>query len=71
MYSENDAFVMYFKFLTPFLTTKRDLTLTNKWEITDNKIYTGSKSCSYPYPLENDVIRADTYIVGFILEKID
>ncbi len=48
-----------------------DLTMANRgMEQTENKIYFGAKSCDYPYPLEDGVIRANSYISGYILEKI-
>ncbi len=31
----------------------------------------GSKSCNYPHPEVKDVLRAEAYVGGYILDKID
>jgi hypothetical protein len=36
-----------------------------------NKIYLGSKSCNYPIPEVNGVVRAEAFIGGYILEKLN
>ncbi len=63
---------MYYKLKTPVPKGLSDLTMANRGlEQTENKIYFGAKSCKYPYPGEEGVTRADSYISGYILEKIN
>jgi hypothetical protein len=49
----------------------RDMVLTFTVKDEGTKAYIGNRSCKYPFKDDPDVIRAECYIGGTILEKID
>ena len=37
----------------------------------DSKFFMGVKACNYPHPEVKGVVRAEVYIGGYIMEKVD
>ena len=71
VYKEKDVEVVYYRFKAPWPVSHRDFVCVSYRLNEGNKIYLGSKSCNYPVPEVNGVVRAEAFIGGYILEKLD
>lgn len=72
IFEEKDIQVLYFRFKAPWPVSHRDFALVSyRVKEGDSKMYLGSKSCNYPHPEVQGVVRAEAFIGGYILEKID
>lgn len=49
----------------------RDLVMLVIQEIAEDKIFIASKSCNFPYPEQKGIVRAQLFIGGYVLEKIN
>lgn len=50
---------------------QRDIVLMVYKDIGEEKVYIASKSCGFPCKEEKGTVRAEVYIGGYIIEKID
>ncbi len=63
--------MVYYRFKAPWPVSHRDFVCVSYRTNEGNKMYLGSKSCNYPFAEVNGVVRAEAYIGGYILEKVD
>lgn len=67
-----DAFkVIYMEMKAPWPVSNRDFVIVSRRRIEENVAYIATKSCNYPKPEVNKVVRAELFIGGYILERID
>jgi hypothetical protein len=67
-----DAFkVIYMEMKATWPVSNRDFVLVSARSTEGDVVFMGTKSCSYPHPEVNGVVRADLHVGGYIIEKID
>ena len=50
----------------------RDIVVvTTKEKASENKVYMASKSCQFPVPEVKGIVRAEVFIGGYVIEKVD
>lgn len=55
----------------PWPVSNRDFVIVSRRRIEENVAYIATKSCNYPKPEVNKIVRAELFIGGYILERID
>lgn len=63
--------VLYQQYKAVWPVSNRDFVSVSHLFRVNGKVYLGTKSVNYPYPEVKGVVRAEIFIGGYIIEKID
>lgn len=68
----NDAYkIIYMEMKAQWPVSNRDFVLVSSRKKEGNAMYLATKSCNYPKPEANGIVRAELHVGGYIIEKID
>lgn len=63
--------VIYLEMKAVWPVANRDFVVVSARSDEGDVTFMGTKSCSYPHPEVNKVVRGELFVGGYILEKID